>query len=173
MFDRNKIALLATVAVVSVPLVAVGLRPGYLVAISIQPRSEEQLRVLCKESLTPIDGSGVAFFDFRASTNLPTGGKLQLQIRPDADPTFHQQRYSYSIDNGMVAGVAELGSVDWPLLQDEGYTFRVIDANGSSVLDGRIVARAHPLLNANQWLIIAVGVLASVIQIVVTFWPKT
>lgn len=170
--NRNELALLATLAVVSAPLLFVGLRPAYLVTISIQPRSEAQLQVLCKESLTRVDGAGVAFFDFLASTDLPTGGRLQLMIRPVVDPEFHIQRILYPIDGGMVAGVAQLGSRDYPLRQDESYTFRVVDTAGRAVLDGHISARVHPVLGASQWLIVAIGILASVIQILVAFWPR-
>jgi len=168
---RNKLALLATMLAVSVPLIFLGLRPGHIVAISIQPRNEGQLRVLCRERLTPVSGAGVAFFDFQASSDLPSGNRLQLQIRPDAEPNFYPQRQPYVVDNGIVTGVAELGSRDWPLKQDESFTFRVVDASGKSVLDGRIEARVQPTLNVNHWIIIAIGVFASVIQIVVVFWP--
>lgn len=170
--NRNKLALLATLAAVSAPLLVVGLRPAYLATVSIQPRSEAQLQVLSKESLTRVDGAGVAFFDFLASTDLPTGGMLQLLIRPVADPEFHPQRNSYPIDGGMVEGVAELGSRDYPLRQDEDYAFRVVDSDGKSVLAGHIFASVHPILDASQWLIVAIGILASVIQIVVAFWPR-
>lgn len=173
MVDRNKIALLATALFVTLPLVVLSFDSKYLAAISLQPVSEEKAQVPCKSTLTEVDGSGRAFFDFRSTVLGAVDEVLFLEIRAIAERDYRRQGDGYKVvRGGMVSGIAELGSIEWPLRGDEEYRFRLVDGRGSSVLDGTILARVYSVDRPQRSAVVAIGVLASILQILVTFWPR-
>jgi hypothetical protein len=165
MFKTKTFWVLLTALLITMPLMYFSIRPVYLVEVVTQPTSEARAQVLSKQVLTRPDGNGVIFFDFRALVGSASGERLYLEIRPDTEPTFYRQGDGYRIINGVAEGVAQLNSPKWPVHQDENYTFRLIDASGAPWLEGAILARVHALSGTAPWLIGAIGLLASVLQI--------
>ena len=170
--NRNVVALVLTALCVTGPLAFFGYRPIYLADISILPSSETQAQLYSKSAFTRADDDGVAFFDFRAAVPSATTQVVFLEVRPAAEPKFYRQGNGFRIAGGVAAGVGQLGSKQWPLHQDEQYTFRLVDSSGASFMDGKIIAKVHAVAGSSQLTILLIGFFASVLQIVVTIWPK-
>lgn len=165
-------AIGATALLVTAPLVWFGLAPIYIVQILIQPTAEIEAQVLAKEVLTQQGSGGVVFFDFAARLKDSAIERVVLEIRPEAERTFYRQGDGYRVDDGVATGVAQLGSPEWPLKRDERYTFRLVVPPNRSILDGKIIAKVHPVAGGSPALVVAIGVLASVLQVLSVFAPR-
>src|SRR5262245_45979174 len=168
MLDRNKYALLGTALFITFPLIIFGVRAKYLVAVAFQPKSETDAQILCKDTLTEVDGAGIAHLDFCVllpSSNAP----LFLEVRPVPEGRYYRQEGEYKTARGTACGVMRLGSQQWPLHQNEEYAFRLVDQKGATTLDGTIIARVHSVAGVPHWVLLAIGVLASVLQILAAF----
>ncbi len=170
--NRNVVALVLMAIFVTIPLAYFGLRPIYLTEISVQERSSHNTRLVSNVSFTRTDDNGVVYFDFQAFTNEPNAKLLYFEIRPAVEPKFYRQGAGYKVVEGMVSGVAQLGSKQWPLHQDEQYYFRLVDSKERILIEGRIMAKVYPVAGISQMAILLIGFFASILQIIVTIWPK-
>ena len=170
--DRNLVALILTAVCVTAPLAYFGFRPIYLADVSLISDSESGAQLSSKSAFTRVDGDGVAFFDFRAVVPGTTSKVLFLEIRPAAVPTFYRQGDGFRVVNGISSGVGQLGSKQSPLHQDERYSFRFVDASGQLLIDGKILVNVHAIAGISQLAILLIGFFASILQIVVTLWPR-
>lgn len=173
MFKKLTPWILVMALLVTAPLLWFSWRPLYLVEVLIQPTSEARGQILVRQILTKADGNGVVFFDFRALVGSDVGEFLFLEIRPAAEAKFYRQGDGYRVVDRIVSGVAQLGHPDWPVHQDEKYTFRLVATGGIPLLDGTILAKAHPISGTSPWVLAAIGLLASVIEILRALWLPT
>jgi len=141
----------------------------YLVEITLQADAESYARLIARDlSTRSIDG--VALFEFQAEVFDPRVVQVALDIRPGPDPNFYRQQCG--VANSVVRCVAQIGSASFRLVDDQDYWFRLVqttgDVSGSSgeLLFGKMVARVTRLARVDQWVLVMVGLLASVIQIV-------
>ena len=148
-------------------------RPVYLIDILVQPISESQVYVLSKRALTRAGSNGVAFFDFRALLVDPSKvDRVFLEIRPASERTYYPQwEDGATVVNGLVSGVAQLGAPQWPLHQDEQYEFRLLDQTKAHLVEGTIIARANAISGTSPWLLAAIGLVASIVQLLSVLWP--
>lgn len=164
--------LIATALLVSAPLIYLSVRPAYFVDIFVQPDSEAQAQVLSRRILARADDNGVVFFDFRAVVESPLISRVFLEIRPAAEPNYYPQwKDGVPVVKRVASGVAQLGSPKWPLHQDEQYMFRLVDPNRAPLVEGAVTANAHAVSGASPWLLAAIGLVASVVQLLSVLWP--
>jgi hypothetical protein len=157
---------------ITTPLVWTAVRGQRLVEIYVLPASEDAVRITCK-SLIARTTDGVASFDFCAEVVDPRVKDVVLSIRRAQDLNFRDQE-GFPTQDGHVHGVVHLGLTGAPLTGDETDAFRLVDRSGGDVLlDGQIVARVSELVEGPRWFILAIGLLASIIQIVQTLIAKS
>lgn len=85
---------------------------------------------------------------------------------------YYRQGVGYKVIEGTVSGVVQLGSKQWPLRQDEQYYFRLVDSKERTFIEGRIMAKVYPVAGISRPAILLIGLFASILQIIVTIWPK-
>jgi hypothetical protein len=113
-----------------------------------------------------VDSVGRAFIEFRAILPTAKNAKFELGLRPQAEPiTYVQDQCCSSNSEGIISGILQLGSKQYPLHQDERYSF-VLMQSKERVMQGEILSRAYKLADANYWFLLLVGIVASAIQIV-------
>jgi hypothetical protein len=107
----------------------------------------------------------------------PDINQVQLYIRPTTVKASFGQG-AWRVQRGVVRGVVELGSSDWPLEEDESYSFRLASADDDdrTLAEGTIIARVSDLAVRPGGALLWIGLLASLIQILQTafliFWQK-
>jgi hypothetical protein len=151
------------IVMVTGPLLYWASHPLRVVEVYLQPLPGGRIVLPRTVAVTRSDGR-VAYVDWYGETLDNTIERVTLEIHPDTHPTFIQVG-TYDVRNGEVRGVLPLGSQEWPLVEDARYTFRLVDSNGRVVLEGRILADVTTVAGGDQSAIAAIGLLASVIQI--------
>jgi hypothetical protein len=166
--------ILVVAVLVTTPLFLAALKAPRIVEVDLVPNSEERAKISCKSSVTK-SHQGRVLFDFCADLSDSGVQKASLRIRPETGTEFFDQ--IASVENGHVTGVGQLGSVDFPIMGDQNYTFELVDTeNKETLVSGKIIARANELAVGPPWLIVVLGALASVIQIAqacfMAFWRR-
>lgn len=164
MFSYHKFIVFATVILVTIPLLYLSLRPVYIVHISIQPRMLKGVTLLSSKITTQPDGDGVVFFDMAGHVEDSSIFQVIFSIRPSTVNKWYSQG-SYDVSKGVFWGTAQLGSVEWPVIHDEQYSFRLSSNNDALLSAGDILVRVERIAGTNQWLIGVIGVVASLLQI--------
>jgi hypothetical protein len=145
------------------PLLYWASHPVRLVEVYLQPLQGGRVLLPRTVAITRSNGR-VAYVDWYGETLDSTLERVTLEVHPEAHPTFIQVG-TYDVHNGEVRGVLPLGSQEWPLVEDARYSFKLVDLGGRVVLEGRILADVTTVAGGDQAAIAAIGLLASVIQI--------
>jgi hypothetical protein len=169
-------SLVLTLALVTLPLTFLRFKSERVVEITIAPISSPGATVICHSAIARVS-RGPALFEFCAELFDADIDKVQLYIRPIMLRTSFGQGV-WRVQRGVVREVAELGSSDWPLEEDESYSFRLASAddNDRTLAEGMIIARVSDLAVHPGSALLWIGLLASLIQIFQTaflmFWQK-
>jgi hypothetical protein len=167
-------SLVLTLTLVTLPLTFLRFKSERVIEITIAPISSPGATVICHFAFARVS-SGPALFEFCAELFDPDIDKVQLYIRPTRLKTSFGQG-TWRVQRGAVRGVAELGSSDWPLEEDESYSFRLATADDDdrTLAEGTIIARVSDLAVHHGGALLWIGLLASLIQIFQTafliFW---
>lgn len=171
--NRSSIGLLAAIIALSTPIIYLEMHPKYFATVSLAPNIKPSVTLQLTQAFVRVDGYGRAFFQFRASSLNSKNEQLALGIRPDSEPNFYQQKNCCSSDaNGTISGIAQLGVSEYPLHQDEQYDFQLSDSSDpkTTILDGKIIVVVYRLMDSERWIILAIGIVASMIHIVDWVW---
>ena len=154
--------LLVVPVLVTAPLVYSVLTAPRIVEVIISPSSEDKVRISPKSVYTKAT-DGAAYFDFSAELRDESAAEVLLRIRPvEIRESFDTRCIT---QDWHVRCLTQLGSAQWPLSATHDYSFQLVRIDSDQVLtEGRIVARVDAITAEPPWLIVAVGVLASVIQ---------
>jgi hypothetical protein len=163
---------LATAVLVTVPLMALALRPVKIVEIDLAPSLIRSGHLPCTAATTRVR-SGPGFFQFVVEGLAADVRKVRLHITPDGiKESFPQD--DYVVQEGRASGRAQLGSDKYPLSQDERYMFRLTDADSDTTLmEGTVLVRVEELAGPAPSILALIGALASVIQIVEAMRRRT
>jgi hypothetical protein len=173
MLKRNVVIIVLTAVFITLPLAYFALKPTYFAEILLSQQAQSVVQIQSKKTFTKVDGDGRAFFEFRASTSLANGSKVTFEIKPDADPQYHPQGKGFKVDNGMIVGICQLASKEWPLHQNEKYIFHIVNVNQQEIMHGEIIAMVYSIAGSSQLVIGFIGLLASILQIIQALWqPK-
>lgn len=155
--------LLIVAVCVSLPLLYYAFDPISLVQVWVIPNSDDRARILTKETTTRSHGAE-AILELQAELEDPTVNAVSLQIRPVETSTLFSQ--SCSVTNGLVRCVVQIGSKEWPINDDHEYAFQLLKTDDNSFLaDGKILARVSKIAGGNRWIVMAIGVMASVTRL--------
>jgi hypothetical protein len=163
MLKRN-LAILGTALLVTSPLCCFGLRPTLLVEVLVEPTSGSQGQAVTRRVVTQPDSNGVVFWELRVQLPKPAQD-VQLELRPETERRFYRQSPGVPLSDGVLAFVVQLGSPEWPVRDDQRYSFRFMSSDGESLLDGEVLARVRPIAGSTPWVVASIGLLASVLQI--------
>jgi hypothetical protein len=107
----------------------------------------------------------MVFVDFKALAQTRTDSLFLLEVRPMFERLPRRQLECCRVQGGLAAGVVELGSSEWPLRHDQEYTFGLTALDGSLISDGKVITKVHAIATLPPWILVFLGVLASIIQI--------
>jgi hypothetical protein len=133
--------------------------------------------IISRHDLVKVDGMGRAYIEFRALLPNTKDGKFELGVRPQAElRTYRQESCCTFSGDGVITGVIQLGSKEYPLHQDERYSFKLTRAD-TPIMGGGILSKAYRLADADYWLLLFVSIIANVVQILEwtsrLLWRKT
>jgi hypothetical protein len=156
---------MAGVVSISGPLVLFS-QSTYLAEVTITAGPGSSGTIVSPHDLVKVDGIGRAYVEFHALLPTAKGMNLELGVRPQTEAITYFQNYCCSSNSeGVVSGIVQLGSKEYPLHQDERYSF-VLTQSKEQVMQGEILSRAYKLADAGYWPLLLVSILASAIQIV-------
>lgn len=164
------VLLLALCAVTTISIVA--FEDAYVVDVTVQSRQLKDV-VLTSTTISGIKpaAQGFVVFDFLGGITRSVAG-LRLNIHSARDSTWHSQPCC-QISGGSFFGTAQLGSQQWPLREDEWYTFQLLAQPGDIVLaEGTIHAGVTAVQTTPSWvrrILMWLAVLATVAQVVQVF----
>ncbi len=171
MISYRNLAVVATVILVTLPLLYFSLRPVYMVDISIQPTILRGVMLFSRNIHTKPNNNGVVFFDVDGYVENPSISRVMFSLKPASDRIWYAQG-EYEVSKGIFLGTAQLGSEEWPVRHDEQQSFRLISSDSTLLSQGNLFTRVQPVAGADQWLIAAIGLLASVLQILSFFFSN-
>lgn len=165
----RSLLLCFTALLVTLPLLYLALNPVYIVHINIQPNILKGIQLTCKDIITQPDGNGVVYFDVRGNIQDRSLTKVQMLIRPYPENKRYPLSADFTVSDGYLIGTAQLGSSEWPVYKDEKYTFQIKTIDGVLLSEGNLLATVKPIAGGDRWLIIGIGLLASILQILSIF----
>jgi hypothetical protein len=159
----------AALATFCAPIIYMNLHGTYIADIQFSVPTKTvtpNISIIQLEYYVPVDGVGRAFFTFHATAQKYRNNTLDLYIKPLATSTPYKQDDCCRVDDGgELSGRAQLGSPDYPLHQDEKYEFALQSNDTKVALQGTLSATVLKLADKDNWLVLALGVAASVITI--------
>lgn len=169
--NLRQASILGTVVLVTAPLLFLSARPVYLAEIMIANSAAQSVQVLSTGRLAQVGGSGVASVDLEIVLRAPYPSALRLELRPNAEAIWYEQGSSDPNYEGLVRFVARYGSENSPLYQTERYTMRLLDPAGSVVWQAESVAVVRAIAGGDRFLVAAIGLIASALQIAAFVLP--
>ena len=170
MISYRRVILLAVVILVTIPLIYFSLQPVYLVKIYIQPRKQDEVKLARSKIETYQEGRGPIYFDVDGYVDDKAIGKTFLSVRPASESEWYFNKEGFPVTDGAFLGTVQLGSATWPLTQDTNYSYKFtsLNQNGPILGEGEIDAHVRPLSSANPVLIAVIGLVASILQIILS-----
>lgn len=151
--------------------------PGVqLVRITIQTQMTDHVNIFTTKLEARPDDDDVVFFDLLGTTDLPSADHLDMTIYPTASPVSFNQALCCEVVKNTFYGKAQLGSVEYPVEQDQTYSFELkLTRSGNTVARGIIDAQVTELVEQSrhwQKITSAVGLLAALLQVSFLFAPS-
>lgn len=162
----HKIIVIAAAAFVTAPLLYYAMHPVHIVHIFMQPKILNGMTLFSNKIITRPDSNGIVFFDMDGYIEDPSIIRIIISIKPCSKPDWYEGNYS-KVPRGIFLGTARLGTAQWPVTNDEEseYSYKLVSSDGILLSQGNILARVETVAGGNQLLIVAIGLLASVLQI--------
>lgn len=165
---KRRYILLLISALVTTPLIWKSLSPNKLIKIQVQPQQNDAVNILPLETSLHTTINSPIFFEFVASIDDPSIERVNLCIRPSDEQVCYQQK-GFSISNGQVSGIAQLGSQEYPVVKPEHYTYKLYTIDNNILSNGKINVDVNRVVESEIWLITGIGLFASIVQILSMF----
>ncbi len=170
MISYRRVIMLAVVILVTIPLIYFSLEPVYLVKIYMQPRKQDGVKFTSNKIETYQEGRGPVYFDVDGYVDDKTIEKAFFSVRPANESEWYTLKEGFQVKDGFFLGTVQLGSAQWPVTQDADYSYKFTSLNrqGPILGEGDIDVHVRPLSSANPLLIAGIGVVASILQIILS-----
>ena len=168
---RIKIMVLLTAALVTAPLLYFSTSPTALVRIDVHPNSLSGVRILTTSTLIERGSRGIVYFDFRALADTQVINSVSISIRPSTIAEWFRA-HDTTVSNGLILSTLQLGSTEYPIGKDARFAYKLV-ADPSTVLsEGTLMASSVTVAGTEPWLISAIAVLASVLQVLTVAFSR-
>jgi hypothetical protein len=165
-FYGHPFLVVVVLSLITTVLLIMATRRGtYLVEVTLQPESERQARVT-RDCAVIRTWGGEAYFDFKGELVDPYAPvkEVHFEIKPSNGATWFPQAPMSLGQDRTLRGLIQLGSRKYPLIRDQEYSFRTVDQNEETLLEGTLRAKVTRVEGADQ-LLVSLGILASVVQV--------
>ena len=160
------IIILAAAMMITISLVWFAFSSANLILIQIKPQFQGSgIHVLSTDTLLRSSHPSEVYIDIRAFLEDESISTLKLYIRPFVTPNWYYQGEN-DVSEGFASATAQLGSPAFPVTGSEQYTYRLTSADGTLLSEGEIATSVEQVAGSERWIIICIGIFASVIQIV-------
>jgi hypothetical protein len=165
-----KIPLLLSLFFVSVMVAYYSIFPTYVLQISIDPHSSQDIQLRRDKVVVINSGKEPLFFDIAGEVFRPTLLEVSLSMRDPKHPEFKKQG-DFKVSRGSFLGTVQLGSAETPIISDQDYPYIIESGDDKSRLsEGSIQVQVKAVISGtSQWwmrIIAGIGLLASVLQII-------
>lgn len=173
---RSGLPVLLTGLLVTIPLWAMVSWQTGIVNIDVRPLTLDGVRLLTTAASASRDGNRVVYFDLIAAIQDVNVATVGVFLRPG--PTGDWVRSNEAnVSAGLIVATVQLGSAQYPIGGRTDFSFKLVaepdeTGNGRTVTTGTIVATPESRASTDPWLVAAIGMLASVIQLLTLFWER-
>lgn len=160
---RNFLVLL-TASLVSAPLLYFSVLPTSLVRIDILPSSLNAVRILTTSTVSERESRGAVYFEFRALASNPAVKNVSIAIRPYIVREWFQA-HDVTVSDGLILSTLQLGSAEYPMGKHAQFAYKLQADTNNVLSEGIIKATSESVAGGQPWLIAAIGLIASIIQV--------
>ena len=157
------IVLLVSASVTALLLLWFVARPARLATVRLVPVSMEGLRYL-SSATTARSSSGVVRCEFFGFARDSLDASVRLEVNPEQEDAWYEQAPP-QLEGQLIVLRFQLGSQRWHLGSSQHYSFRLMEHNDRLLAEGAVEVAQQRIMGTDNWLILAIGLLASVLQV--------
>ena len=165
----RKSLILAMAVFITLLLVYFLLSPTRLVRIWVHQGEHHGITLYTRQVITSVDHGAVSF-EIDGQLEDARVSPVTLSIRAPRIGAYFNQAEGYAVMEKRFFVTVHLCSQNSPLVPDEPYIFMVLSRQGKPIAEGDILAHVYLVAAPSSWFFGALGVLASVLQVILFFF---
>lgn len=173
-YPRLLLLLVAFVAVVAYPLIAISRHPVRVVDISVQASVLNGTKIYVTRTSTRADNRGTTYFNLAGSVDDPAVSLVSLEIRPAGQASGSVQSVCDAVLTSVFSCNAQLVLTDAPPGATQTSSFRLLaELDNSLLASGEIGAQVTSTVDTSRVTVEKIALLAALVQVLTFIFPPT